>query len=120
DAEAPLLPVTSELLREWVEGAARILSAFAPLVEVLTSLIWSILKPLSPFIEQWAGSMAHVLEPAIAAVAAILEQLSPFLTELITMLTDALIPIFERWATEVMPELLPVIMELIQALIDGL
>ena len=133
-AVSPLLPMIGTLLGIFVEIGAFLLSAFAPVLQVVVGLFTAIVQPqletwltflselfaeLSPVIERLTETAMKFIEPLMEIGMALSEALLPILMELI--------PVFAGFAAEIgdklvgaMEKILPYALEFVAWLVNAI
>lgn len=96
-AASEIVPILNQVLLSL--GTA--LAAFVPLLEPIIELFGEILEAILP-----------ALNPLLQALADIFKELQPFIEQVADVLVSALVPIFTTFATQILPVLLPPLLEL--------
>lgn len=113
-----------ELLVKALGGAlGPIIEALGPVLVSLAGAFGQLVQFVTPFIAlagQLIAAILPVLSPLLDAVGQAINAMIPFAQQISDLLAATLVPLFGRLATEVLPQLLPPLVELSSALLPVL
>jgi len=97
------------------EGLSKILTELGPVLETAAGAFGRLVEVLTPFIElagELAASILPGLVPLFEGLGMAFEAMAPFAETLANALGEALVPLFTKLSTEVLPQLVPPLTEL--------
>lgn len=107
-------PVQS-LVKTLGAGLSKIVTALGPVLVSLANVFGKLVEAASPIIDLFATLISAVLPaltPLFNALSRVLFEITPFIEQLAKSLAAELVPVFTALATDVLPKILPPLVEL--------